>query len=81
MNQMGNNCVVAVTFQILIASMECQGSRKNTPKKNAPRKIASQKIDSHDLFCKFLISICYFLWQFSSVSKIYFHSVYFFDYK
>ena len=53
MNQMGNNCVVAVTFQILIASMECQGSRKNTPKKNAPRKIASQKIDSHD-FVDFL---------------------------
>ena len=50
MNQMDNNCVVAVTFQILIASMECQGSRKNTPKKNAPRKIASQKIDSHDFF-------------------------------
>ena len=50
MNQMGNNCVVAVTFQILIASMECQGSRKTTPKKNALRKIASQKIDSHDFF-------------------------------
>ena len=50
MNQMGNTCVLAVTFQILIASMGSQDFRKNTPKKNTPRKIVSQKIESHELF-------------------------------
>ena len=50
MNQMGNNCVVALTFQILIASMGSQDFRKNTPKKNTHRKIVSRKIDSHEFF-------------------------------
>ena len=50
MNQMGNNCVLALTFQILIASMGSQDFRKNTPKKNTHRKIASRKIDSHEFF-------------------------------
>ena len=47
------------------------------PHQNSPhRKIAP----SHEIFCDFF-SLILFFWKFPSVSNIYYHSIYFFDYK
>ena len=57
-------------------------SRKNVPEKilheNHLQEIVPPASCPHELFLTYNFS---FLWKFSSVTKIYVHSVYFLDYK